>query len=210
MSEFARTPRPRRTVGMLILSCDVDDDRFLRIFKETTKIVRASVSFCDRFRDDRGLIYEDGLDIVDQEGIYIEELLGLSFALLQAKIRRVSNSSERCLKVIDSRQIGSPYKETGHSLICLIWEVANYYKHSDEWSRDVWEDKKKGETESRQLKRARRTRTIVEKVGIKYSSDHNMRTAYGFFEVDWSSDCTPLADKVQEWAKAVYAKCANP
>jgi hypothetical protein len=36
-----------------------------------------------------------------------------------------------------------------------------------------------------------------------------MRTAYDFFGIDWASDCTPLADKVQEWAKAVYDKCAT-
>jgi hypothetical protein len=56
-----------------------------------------------------------------------------------------------------------------------------------------------------------RTRKIVQKVGISRSSTAgNMRTAYEFFGIDWESDCTSLADKVQEWAKAVYDKCTNP
>ena len=90
----------------------------------------------------------------------------------------------------------------------LIWAVGNYYKHCDEWDREVWEDNT-GEHESNALRQSRNTRRIVEKVGIEHLSTANMRTAYDFFEIDWASDCTPLADKVQEWANAVYEKCAN-
>jgi hypothetical protein len=93
----------------------------------------------------------------------------------------------------------------------LIWAVGNYYKHCDEWDGEVWEDNKAGEHESNALRQSRNTRRIIEKVGIQRSSTAgNMRTAYDFFEIDWASDCTPLADKVQEWANAVYQKCANP
>jgi hypothetical protein len=29
------------------------------------------------------------------------------------------------------------------------------------------------------------------------------------FGIDWPSDCTPLAEKAQELAEAVYDECAN-
>ena len=92
----------------------------------------------------------------------------------------------------------------------LVWEVANYYKHCDDWSSEVWDEDQK--PEGAKLSNSERTCRIVKKVGIcrSLSSIGNMRAAYDFFEIDWASDCAPLADQVQEWAKAVYDKCATP
>jgi hypothetical protein len=142
---------------------------------------------------------------------YVEELLGVSFVLLQAKIRRVVNAAERfSLTRGDIFNIGGDnYKGTKKSIIRLIWEVANYYTHHNDWSRKVWEDKKPGKEKIKALEQSRKTRRIIEKVGIERSSA-GMRTAYKFFEIEWASDCTPLANKVQKWANAVYEKCANP
>jgi hypothetical protein len=116
--------------------------------------------------------------------------------------------ARRMTKDVDINDLGgSNYKCTEENLIQLVWAVANYCKHCDEWSSEVWEDKPRGE----KLSNSERTRKIVQKVGISRSSTAgNMRTAYEFFGIDWESDCTPLADKVQEWAKAVYDKCTNP
>jgi len=152
-----------------------------------------------------------GEGFAEDEVNYIEELLGLSFVLLQAKIRRVSEAAKASpLALSDACSLGGPFKNTGKSLAELIWAVGNYYKHCDEWDREVWEDKKAGEQERNTLRQSRNTRRIIEKVGIQRSSTGNMRTAYDFFEIDWASDCTPLADKVQQWANGVYEKCANP
>jgi len=191
-----------------ILRHNVDDERFLQIFADFARLIRTSVKLCER--DD---------DFPEDEVNYIEELLGLSFVLLQAKIRRVGKAAAGVSKAAakasplapsNVRALGGPYKDTGKSLAELIWAVGNYYKHCDEWNREVWEDKKADEQKNDSLKQSRNTRRIIEEVGIKRRSTGNMRTAYDFFEIDWASDCTPLAAKVQEWANAVYEKCANP
>jgi hypothetical protein len=202
MKPFRYVRPTARSLGLVILGNDVDDDRFLRIFAELAKLISTSATFCDDSRDN---------SFAETEVDYIEELLGLSFVLLQVKILRVSEAAEGFpLGLANARALGDHYKDTGRSLVELIWAVANYYKHRDEWDADVWEDKKKGEQESKALRRSRHTRRAVEKIGIERSSTGNMRTAYNFFEIDWASDCTPLADKVQKWATAVYQKCNNP
>jgi hypothetical protein len=181
-----------------ILRRNVDDERFLQIFADFARLIRTSVELC-----------EHGDAFPEDEVNYIDELLGLSFVLLQAKIRRVSEAASP-LTPSEARALGGSYKNTGESLIELIWAVGNYYKHRDEWRKKVWEDKTAGEQQSSSLKQSRKTRRIIEKkVGIeRYST--GMLTAYNFFEIEWASDCTPLAAKVQEWANAVSEKCGNP
>jgi hypothetical protein len=202
-----KDPDRARNLAIRILGHAVDDDGFLRIFGETSTLIRASATLCENENND--LFAEDELH-------YVEELLGLSFVLLQAKIRRVDQAAKaQPLGYSDARAFGSPYKDTNRSLVSLIWAVANYYKHQNEWGAEEWSDetldpKTFSHTVRNQIERARQTRKIVQKVGICRSSSGNMRTAYEYFGIDWASDCTPLADKMQDWAKSVYHKCANP
>jgi hypothetical protein len=115
-----------RNLALRILGYDVDDDRFQRIFGETSKFFRASATLLDRAHDDVFVFAEDELH-------YVDELLGLSFVLLQAKIRRVEEAAKaNPLGFLDARAFGSTYKDTNESLVSLIWAVANYYKHHDE------------------------------------------------------------------------------
>jgi hypothetical protein len=107
---------------------------FYEFFEETSKLIRASARLCDRAHDDDDLIVEDELH-------YIEELLGISFVLLQAKIRRVEEAAKiKPLGFADARAFVGPYKDTNESLVSLIWAIANYYKHHNEWGSEEWSD----------------------------------------------------------------------
>jgi hypothetical protein len=183
---------------------NVDDEHFLHIFADFAKLIHTSV----KLHEHADALLEDAEDEIN----YIEELLGLSFVLLQAKIRRVSEAAAKAspLKPSDARALGRPYKNTGKSLAELIWAVGNYYKHRDEWDREVWKVKKADEQENNTLRQSRKTRSIIEQLGVERRSACNMRKAYDFFDIDWASNCTPLASRVQEWATAVYEKCAKP
>lgn len=93
-----------------------------------------------------------------------------------------------------------------------MWEVANYYKHCDEWGSEEWSNEELGpklsKKERQRIAQRRRTRSIVEELGITRSfAASDVHTAYEFFGIDWASDCTPLVHQVQKWAKAVYDKC---
>jgi hypothetical protein len=85
--KYYEDPNRARNLALRILGYDVGDDRFLRIFGETSKLIRASARSCVTAHDD--LFAEDELH-------YIEEFLGLSFVLLQAKICRVEEAAQAC------------------------------------------------------------------------------------------------------------------
>ena len=142
--------------------------------------------------------------IIDDEAGYVEELIGISLVALQTRIRRIVNGSKDF--GIEAMDIGAEFSGTGKTLIRLIWDAANYYKHRDEWTAEVWEDTA---TSDRWLEQARRTRRSVQTIGIEQSSTGNLRTAYDFFGVAPYSNCRHLAEQVQQCAEAVYAKCAN-
>ncbi len=117
-------------------------------------------------------------------------------------------------KCHDVRKWGDAYKDTGYNLVQLIWAVANYYKHNDTWGSEEWSDEKLDPKQypkeiRGKIKQARKTRRIVEKVGICRSPSENMRTAYAFFGIDPCSNCEQLADEVQKWAVNVYTMCTK-
>ncbi|MGA7807072.1 hypothetical protein [Bradyrhizobium sp.] len=159
--------------------------------------------------------------MADTEADYIEELVGASFLILQAKIRRVAEASERLvafmseqyameIKGLDRQSVfklGGIYRKTGHSRIALIWAVANYYKHRDEWEAEVWQvPPTQGRDPHRQ---SRGTRETVEKLGVTQFSTGNMRKAYEFFRIKPYSKCEKLAEKVQDWSEKIYRRAVR-
>jgi hypothetical protein len=120
--------RPRKT-ALRLLKFAVDDDRLLEIFGVLARAVRTSAQRCGDAKDD---------GLIDDEVMYIEELLGTSFVLLQTKIRRVRELAKSPLiSPIDTDIFDldtNNYKGTESSFISLVWAMANYYKHCDEWS----------------------------------------------------------------------------
>jgi hypothetical protein len=102
------------------------------------------------------------------------------------------------------RKLGGRYKRTQASLVQLIWDIGNYYKHRDEWAVEVWREKGASEKRDSRLDRDRKTRRSVQRVGIIHASTGNMRKAYEFFDIDPYSQCEQLAEMVQEWADQVY------
>jgi hypothetical protein len=79
MKKYEYVPPSYRDRVLGILEFHVDDDRFLQVFGEISKVIRASAQ---RYEN-----ADDGT--IEAEGEYIDELLGIPFVLLQAKIRRV-------------------------------------------------------------------------------------------------------------------------
>jgi hypothetical protein len=205
----------RRNVALRLLKHEVDDDRFIQIFADFSKIIRRSEEACARAAKSENSDYEDF--VAETESDYLEEIIGASFLVLQAKIRRVKEAFAKLGKHMEPEigaaipelrkdvavKIQGPYKGTGDSLVQLIWDVGNYYKHRDEWGAAVWKPAPIGSRDG--LRQARATRASVERIGITRGSTGNLRTAYEFFGIDPYSKCEELAEEVQSWAKEVLA-----
>jgi hypothetical protein len=204
-------------IYMVLLRNSVANDILTRLMDDIARSIRGSEQVCDaaEMRADQ----DYAAHICDEEIEYIEDLIGASFIVLQTKIRRVASRAvalNKALKRFDLhipgfskqsevRSYGENFRNTGATLIELIWDCGNYFKHQDEWPPEVWDD------DDPQSNGAMKTRKSVARVGIERSSTGNMRKAYEFFGVEPSS-CARLAEKVQEWADHVlnYARVGLP
>ena len=195
-----------------LLKHEAGDDRFLEIFEEFARILRRSEALCEHA--ERNGPEDFAHLVIDGEADYVEEIIGASFVVLQTKIRRVTFAAERLRSQLLSQhsidipelergraiKIGGSYKRKRASLIELIWDMGNYYKHRDEWPAAVWRNPRKRDRHGQ----SRKTRKSVQRLGIKMSSTGNMRAAYEFFGIDPYSDCEKLARQVQAWAEQLY------
>jgi hypothetical protein len=210
--------KQRRNPLLWLLKYEVEDERFLQIIGDFAGLIRRSEKACRDAAQQGNRDYADA--IAETESDYLEELVGASFLVLQAQIRRVTRAAERLTKFmrehhgltmsgLDHQSIfglGGNYRKTGHSRIELIWAVGNYYKHRDEWDTEVWKNAPAGAPGRDPLRQSRGTRRTVEKLGIVQHSTGNMRRAYQFFGIKPYSKCEKLAEKVQAWAMKVYQR----
>jgi len=213
-----KIPKTRRNPLLWLLKYEVKDERFLQIMGDFAGLIRRSEKACQNAvkQGDHG--YADA--VAETESDYLEEIVGASFLVLQAKIRRVTRAAERLAKFMREHHgltitgldhqsvlaLGGSYRKTGHSRIELIWAVGNYYKHRDEWDAEVWKDPPTGAQGRDPLRQSRGTRRTVEKLGIVQHSTGNMRRAYEFVGVKPYSKCEKLAEKVHAWAVKVYER----
>ncbi|HEY2484799.1 MAG TPA: hypothetical protein VGI36_06600, partial [Candidatus Binataceae bacterium] len=188
---------------LLLLDYEVRDDTVARVINDIAGLIRKSEEFFEkeviRYGDEAADIYAD-------EGDYVEGLIGASFVLLQAKIRRVVSWAIAMREALtrfgldltefDGQakvlRLGGDYKDTGYSLVELVWHLGNFYKHRDQWSKETW-DKPDNRTE--------KTIRAIAKVGI--GQHEKLRDAMIFFGLDASSRCGDLAEQVQNWAACV-------
>jgi len=195
-----------------LLRYAVEDDTVTRLMDDLARPIRRFEEICEEAEQSGD---QDGaLGVYAEEVDYLEDLIGASFVVLQTKIRRVCSSAlslnEELMTLIDRGvpgfedqravlSLGDKYGSTGSTLVELIWDIGNYFKHRDEWPPEVWDEEAKGE--KRSIKNARTTRKSVERVGIVWNSTAgNMRTAYEFLGVMPYSRCGKLAEAVQRWA----------
>ena len=185
-----------RNIRFRILEYAVEDERFVSLFDQIAQVIKAAEQACEKAVASGN---EDYIEAVcDDEAENIEEAIGVTFLILQTKIRRVVDAAADLFpKQQDPKDILGTHDNKPHSLIKLIWELANYYKHRDEWSASVWHaEKGKGVS----------TRKVVETVGVMTASTGNLRTALENLGISRYSECTQLATHVQRWAEKILEK----
>jgi hypothetical protein len=128
--------KARWNIGLRILRYAVEDERFVSLFDQIAQVIKAAEQACEKAAASG---YEDYIGAVcNEEGQNIEEAIGVTFVILQTKIRRVVEAAAGSFPKQCPTDILGTHDDKPHSLIKLIWELANYYKHRDEWSASVW------------------------------------------------------------------------
>ena len=157
-------------------------------------------------------------EIVNRECDQIEELLGVAFGATQVVLTAFRTRFVRLLRycqedlgknvAVDSGNGGRElFKNApelrsgcGFTVIQAINEVANYWKHKDEWT--VSHEQAEGSTVSIWLaKTNQRTVNTVMVLGMQPSSTGNLRKATELLGVKRYEDLRPIRSKVEKWMK---------
>ena len=114
----------------------------------------------------------------------IEELAGVGFTLAQVYISQVISSTESLCQIAgierpkplmirqsNSRRVGS----SQFTQIEVIWDVANYYKHKDEWQGKSWRHIER--SQSRVDKQRAKTIQVLRAIGCEEHCTGNFRRA---------------------------------
>jgi hypothetical protein len=175
----------------------VDDDAAMLAMYDFASLIRRAESTCDDAPDWH----------LDGPIAEIERHLGLAFVNLHVWIDRVANEAlGLCealtrqgvnLRKVDKQSLlalSGPYRGNASSLVQLVCDAANHFKHEQGRVRSPGRSAKKAGIHA-----------IVQ----SSSSNGDLREIYEFFDLGQYSNCGQLADEVQKWAEAVYAHIEN-
>jgi hypothetical protein len=219
--------QPRALASLPILLCVVasaklrmecGDDRSARILEDFGRLIAVSERMCE---DAEAHPENDAAEyVIDAETEYVEELIGSVFLVLQTRLRRVTEGAKavdaalvaaghgRIPEFADDGRIKSiqgPFGMTGKSLVALIWAIANYHKHRDEWTAAVWRERSSTDEHDGWTDGGRKTRKIVQLAGVERTGSGNLRRCLEFLGVHPYSGCAELGGLVQAWALDVEA-----
>lgn len=111
-----------------------------------------------------------GGEVVDYETEVIENMLGVAYVTCQpqisAVVRAVKHFPDQGVSVRGLHKLGPRFDEK-YSKVEVLWELANYFKHRDQWSRKTWANPPDDRTN--------RTATAIKAAGLSYGSGDNLR-----------------------------------
>lgn len=150
-------------------------------------------------------------ELVAEETILIEDLLGCAFVAAQsyvtritARIKRLHERLERDGHCLTTTNGGKPalidafsdtVPSTTHTQIRVIWELANYFKHHADWPPN-WDNVRKDH---------KRTVATVRSIGAAPTSSDNCRKGLAALGIHCLSDVYTIATIVSDW----HAKLAD-
>ncbi|MDQ7077729.1 MAG: hypothetical protein Q9M45_07800 [Robiginitomaculum sp.] len=134
---------------------------------------------------------------------FIETLLSASFLVIQTYITLVLEKAKALCK--NSHESHADYKkrilkkgpsfDENYSKIEILWALANYVKHNEEWTQDIWKN-----PEAKQE---------VKAVGLRLGSTGNLRKAAKALGNENFSDTSVFIKIVDDWAKEIYEEASS-
>jgi hypothetical protein len=149
-------------------------------------------------------INSGGEEVADDEVEIIENLLGVAYVTCQPQITAIVQAVLRLpghgLSARALRALG-PRFDSNHSKIEVLWELANYFKHRDEWSRETWTKPPTKLTEH--------TVRAITAVGLECGSTGNLRTGAKALGNAAYSDVMVFQESIRAWAAEVREHIRN-
>jgi hypothetical protein len=197
----------------------IDTGALERLHGAIEKEITAAIRRIDRAAKSGNPDYQDV--VADEESNFIEELLGLAFVAMQTYLTTVRTSLDRLSRAY--RDLGHPLTfpsdrrifdmgeplRSGSPLTAIraIYEVANYWKHQDEWDigeelcgrrwKPIWKPGKNSE---------RRTIEVIRSLEMTPGSTGNLRSAAEALDATDYKDLSALRSKLRRWTDMLYQR----
>ena len=145
MNTFSYKGRTLLDVSLRLLDLAIDDEMYLAVLGPLAKGIGIAKSRVDEISD---LDFKQfGEPLIDLETDLIENLLGATYVVCQAKITAVAQAAVNVRKAALAENLTvnafgdqrsgvhrlGPNFDTTYSKIEILWSLGNYFKHRDEW-----------------------------------------------------------------------------
>jgi hypothetical protein len=189
MPAFVYRPRGLLSVPLRLLDLATGADSYESVLVALGRGIRAA-----KERIDHG-----GDEYAESEVEVVENLLGVAFVACQPQITAVVEAvmnlpnhgcNRRALRARGPRFDGN------YSKVEVLWELANHFKHRDQWPRDTWTNPPNKLTEH--------TVKVITAAGLRYNSTGgNLRTGAEALGNTVFSDVTVFQEIIRSWSTDV-------
>jgi hypothetical protein len=203
---FKYSPRSATQILLRLLDYEIKIDVHSEVLSVLGQGIKASSTRINRADALGADDYAEA--VVDAEIEIIEGLLGAAYVVCQTRVTAIAQAALHCRariiadglaftsfgdKDYEVRRRG-PRFNGQFSQIELLWALANYFKHRDEWPSDVW---------SNPQGLARHTVAVLLPAGLQPCSNGNLRTGAEALGMPEYADTTVLENTIRKWADEV-------
>jgi hypothetical protein len=203
---FKYKPRTAMQLCLRLLDYAIESDAHKEVLSVLGRGINAAGARIHRAENSDVDDYVEA--VTDSEIENIEGLLGAAYVVCQTQITTIVQAARRCRAhaVEDGRaftafgdsdhevrRIG-PRFDAQYSKVEVLWALANYFKHRDEWSSNSWTSPQG---------RERHTISAISAAGLGPGSNGNLRTGAEALGNPGYADMTVFQTIIREWADQV-------
>jgi hypothetical protein len=203
--KFQYSHRSKADLLLQLLDHAVEDDIYASVLSTLAAGINAAANRIDDAEQNASP--EMAQFVAEDEVEVIESLLGTAYVLCQTPITAVTQAALRARKqALDDgltfpafahchevRALGGQF-DAQYSKIEVLWALANYFKHRDEWRRSTW---------TKPTGPAKRTVPVLSAAGLQPFSTGNLRTGAEVLGNTDYSRLTVFEDIITCWANEV-------
>lgn len=190
------SPPTARDVALRLLDCAVNDDTYASVLSALEAGIKAVAARIDALPDAAQFKVEVEV---------IENFLGTAYVLCQTQITAVTEAALWVRKVApdnstlpdkahEIRNLGDKFNNSSYSKIDVLWALANYFKHRDEWCPSTW---------TNPTGKAKYTVPVLKAAGLQTCSTGNLRTGAEVLGNDDYANLAVFEDIIAHWAEEV-------
>ena len=189
MTAFVYKRRTALDVRLQLLDIAIKADTYENVLSALGRGIREAVGRVETGPNDDA--------VIDYETEIIENMLGTAFVVCQAQANAVLQAALKIpgqtMKDYEIRKLG-PRFDGNYSKVEVLWALANYFKHRDEWGRSMW---------SNPGKREKSTVDAIKAAGLSVGSTGNLRMGAEALGNRSYTDAGVFYGVVRDWSEKV-------